>query len=76
MKLTDPQKTAVQAIADGDVYQQKYGIGAWRIEGANPSVVGRVISMGLASWDAVGIGDRKACTLTTLGIRTHTSTDA
>lgn len=28
----------------------KYGYGAWRINGASPQAVGRLISMGLAEW--------------------------
>lgn len=50
MKLTDLQRKTLTLIANGKVENSKGGYGAWRIYGASPTVVGRLISMGLAKW--------------------------
>lgn len=68
MKLTGLQKTTLSDIRHGSVYQRKFGYGAWRIQGANPSVVGRLISLGLAKWSSA-IDDRADCVLTDAGER-------
>ena len=50
MKLTALQIDTLALIRDGKVEQRNHGHGAWRIHGANPSVVGRLVSLGLARW--------------------------
>ena len=57
MKLTALQIDTLALIRDGKVEQHNHGHGAWRIHGANPSVVGRLVSLGLARWTKV-IGGR------------------
>lgn len=52
-KITLLQLETLSAIDRGEVEQRNYGHGAWRIVGANPSVVGRLVSMGLAKWTEV-----------------------
>lgn len=47
---TENQIVALTLIADGKVRQHRFGYGAWRIVGAHPSVVGRVVSLGWAKW--------------------------
>jgi hypothetical protein len=49
-KLTRLQRKTLTDIAESAVHNVKGGYGAWRIRGAQPSVVGRLISMGLAKW--------------------------
>lgn len=66
MKLTEAQKTTLALIADGKIYQQKFGYGAWRIQEASPQVVGRIISMGLAKWGEYS-GDTLSCHITEAG---------
>lgn len=53
MKLTALQLETLALIRDGKVSQQNHGHGAWRIVGANPSVVGRLVSLGLARWTKI-----------------------
>ncbi|MBD7992885.1 hypothetical protein H9643_19085 [Ochrobactrum sp. Sa2BUA5] len=67
MKLTERQKETLALIADEKVYQQKFGYGAWRIQGAHPTVVGKLISMKLASWDAYKANWDVLCLLTEAG---------
>lgn len=51
MKLTEKQKAALSHIQAGEVQNHRFGYGAWRITGpVQPTVVGRVISLGLARW--------------------------
>lgn len=50
MKLTIAQKETLLLIDNGEVYRANHGYAAWRINGANPQVVGRLIAMGLATW--------------------------
>ena len=66
MRLTSLQRAVLSDIGRGLVHQRKFGYGAWRIQGANPSVVGRLISLGLAKWGAMQ-GDRIDCLLTGVG---------
>lgn len=68
MKLTGLQRTTLSDIGHGSVHQRKFGYGAWRIQGASPTVVGRLISLGLAVWCDYS-GDRKDCALTDTGKR-------
>lgn len=49
-KLTALQIETLKAVEAGKVSQQNSGYGAWRIHGANPSVVGRLASLGLIKW--------------------------
>lgn len=57
MKLTKLQLETLALVRDGKVSQQNHGHGAWRIHGANPSVVGRLTSLGLVRWTKVIGGD-------------------
>lgn len=50
MKLTLSQFEALRMIQAGEVRQHRFGYGAWRILGASPTVVGRLVSMRLAKW--------------------------
>lgn len=51
VNLTENQTAALIAIGAGEIEMRKYGYGAWRISGpSHPSVVGKVIAMGLAEW--------------------------
>lgn len=52
-KLTELQLTTLRLIRDGKVLQINCGYGAWRILGASPTVVGRLLSMKLAEWHRV-----------------------
>jgi hypothetical protein len=61
MKLTKLQLGTLELIRDGKVSQEKHGYGAWRIHGASPSVVGRLVSLGFARWTKV-IGGRAELT--------------
>lgn len=49
--MTPLQIKTLQAVADGKVFVRNHGYGAWRINGANPSVVGRLASLKLVSYD-------------------------
>jgi hypothetical protein len=64
--LTPLQRTTLSDIGHGSVYQRKFGYAAWRIQGGSPTVVGRLISLGLAEW-APSDGDRRECQLTDAG---------
>lgn len=46
--LTKLQTVTLALIKDGKVYEINTGYGSWRIQGAAPSVVGKVRSLGLA----------------------------
>lgn len=48
MKLTEAQREALMRVHNGRVAENRFGYSAWRIVGATPVVVGRLISMGLA----------------------------
>lgn len=50
MKITALQMETLALIGAGKVNQQNTGYGSWRIFGASPTVVGRIVSMGLAKW--------------------------
>lgn len=51
MTLTENQKRALTAIQQGTVTMRNTGYASWRIMGPiHPSVVGRVIALGLAAW--------------------------
>lgn len=55
-KLTPLQRETLDLIARGQVEQHNCGTGAWRTWGASPTVVGRLMSMGLAKWPTQGMG--------------------
>lgn len=55
-KLTPLQRETLTAISDGKVEQRNHGYSAWRTSGASPTVVGRLMSMGLAKWPTQGMG--------------------
>lgn len=65
-KLTPLQLETLRLIADGKVANVKFGYGAWRIQGANGSTVGRLASMKLVSWGGMA-NDRQSCGLTDAG---------
>lgn len=65
-KLTGLQRTTLSDIDCGSVRQVKFGFGAWRIMGGSPSVVGRLISLGLAKWGPFHESEIK-CLLTDSG---------
>lgn len=48
--MTPKQAEALNAIAAGKVHCVNTGYAAYRIHGGNPSVVGRLVSLGLARW--------------------------
>jgi hypothetical protein len=73
--LTALQRTTLSDISHGSVSQRKLGYGAWRIQGGNPSVVGRLISLGLAKWGPMD-GDRMICVLTDVGLFAKDTPDA
>lgn len=56
-KITPKQREALQAVADGKVSERNMGTAAFRIIGANPSVIGKLRSMGLIRWTKVIGGD-------------------
>lgn len=62
---TDKEIDALTLIADGSV-RQRFCYGAWRIAGADPSVVGRIVSLGWAKWGRID-GDDMPITLTDTG---------
>lgn len=66
MNLTTAQIQTLRLIDAGKVNQHNTGHGSWRIFGANPSVVGRVISMKLATLDDFQ-GRERPITLTQAG---------
>lgn len=62
VKLTEAQWNALRRIAGGKVTQHNTGYGAWRIQGASPTVVGRLVrTLRLAEWQGV------SCVLTEAG---------
>lgn len=66
-KLTTAQAETLAKIAAGEVSEVCFGTGAWRIWGAPPTVVGRLIqTLGLAAWGKTD-GDRRPCLLTDAG---------
>ena len=77
-KLTPKQSEALRFIADGQVQNHRFGYGAWRITGpSHPSVVGKVISMGLAGWmKAPNSSDAQIAQLTAKGREALTATDS
>jgi len=42
MNITPLQIEALRLVADGKVIYVRFGTGAWRVHGANPSVIGRL----------------------------------
>ncbi|WP_291728772.1 hypothetical protein [Leisingera sp. F5] len=70
MKPTPKQQQALQHIKDGQVQYHRFGYGAWRITGpSQPTVVGRVMSDGLAKWEkAPKTDDAKIAVLTPKGV--------
>lgn len=48
--LTALQIETLRLVSRGAVAQRNHGHGAWRIFGANPSVVGRLTSLGFVEW--------------------------
>ncbi|MHC5307560.1 hypothetical protein [Bartonella sp. LJL80] len=69
MTLTDNQKKALSEIKASRVYKRRYGYGAWRINDAvSPTVVGRLLSLGLCEWhDNGNVDGTKLAVLTASG---------
>lgn len=66
MRLTEKQIAALREIEGGVVMMHNCGHAAWRIMSvAQPSVVGRVVSLGLVEWASEP--DRKVAILTQRG---------
>jgi hypothetical protein len=63
-KPTPKQLEAMNALAAGEVRIRSIGDAPARITGANPLVVGRVVSLRWASWPKVG---EELCELTAAG---------
>lgn len=68
-KLTPLQVQTLNLIAAGKVEQKNYGTGAWRTVGGNPTVVGRLMALGLARWPTAGLGG--IAVLTEAGKKAH-----
>jgi hypothetical protein len=67
-KLTELQLETLRLIAAGEVRYVKFGYGAWRVLGASPTVVGRLIhTLGLACWLPAAGADEQLCALTDAG---------
>lgn len=54
---TEKQIETLKLVAAGAVSQRNHGYSAWRVVGANPSVVGLLVSRGLVRWTEVIGGD-------------------
>jgi hypothetical protein len=68
VKLTKAQRDALKLIAAGHVRQVRRGFAAWRIWGASPTVVGRLIqTLKLAEWGPLN-GDERPCLATHAGL--------
>lgn len=57
--LTAKQSETLLAVSLGKVVSRNMGYGAWRIVGGNPSVVGRLVSLGLVRWTDTMGGDAR-----------------
>lgn len=57
--LTALQIETLRLVSRGAVAQRNRGHGAWRIVGANPSVVGRLTALRLVEWTKVIGGDAR-----------------
>ena len=63
---TENQIVAMRAIAAGRVTMGNCGYSSFRISGATPQVVGRLVSLGWAKWPKGPIGEQ-TCRLTEAG---------
>lgn len=63
---TPAQLDALKAIAAGKVTMGNTGYSSFRISGATPQVVGRLVSLGWARWPKGAIGTQ-TCELTDAG---------
>jgi len=63
---TPNQIEALKAIAAGTVTMGNTGYSSFRIHGATPQVVGRLVSLGYARWPKGAIGEQ-TCELTDAG---------
>lgn len=66
INITPARLEALKLIADGKVRQHRFGYGAWRVMGAQPTVVGQLISLKLAAWGKFDEDDI-LCSLTEAG---------
>lgn len=62
-KLTANQVIALREIAAGKVTMGNTGYASFRIHGASPQVVGKLVSLRLAKWPKGAIGNQ-TCELT------------
>jgi hypothetical protein len=51
--FTDLQIVTLRAVEAGNVMQKNFGTGAWRIVGANPGSLGRLVSLGYVKWTEI-----------------------
>lgn len=63
---TQKQIIVLREIAAGNVNMQNFGYAAYRIVGASPQVVGRLVALRWARWPKGPIGEQ-ACELTAQG---------
>lgn len=64
--LTPLQIETLRLIHAGRVFMRNVGTAAYRIHGAQPSVVGRLVSMGFARWPKGHVGEQ-TCELAEAG---------
>jgi hypothetical protein len=66
-RLTPAQLDTLRLIEDGKVRNVRFSHGDWRIMGASPTVVGRLVqTLGLAKWGEAD-GDEKFAEITITG---------
>lgn len=61
--ITSAQAEVIDLIRDGKVQMTRCGTAAFRILGASPQVVGKLVSLGLARWPKGPVGEQ-TCELT------------
>ncbi|MBS1180413.1 MAG: hypothetical protein H6Q99_293 [Proteobacteria bacterium] len=66
MTMTTLQIETLKLVRDGAVSMANAGTAAYRIRGAKPSVVGRLVSLKLALWPKGPVGEQ-TCWITERG---------
>lgn len=75
-KLTAKQIETLLAVSLGNVACRNMGHSAWRIVGASPTVVGRLVSLGLVRWTNGWMGDARLTEMGEVALsRANPSTD-